>query len=300
MSSRVEKYVGNSDTYISSCSRVDRNAKLYRQVYGKYEDLDNLPIEDNTDEIDMEKLKELVTRSNNPKEHSELRDSLNILDTRERKIDENKVYDINKLLEKAKNDNSKLKDSTIRESIVNKSILSTLESREISLEEIKKASKEYENNVSVDNVEELTMTRELKFKELSDEIEKFNSNPLTSQVMSDNELAYDLFEELKPTGNTIVTKPLKEEQIVEQREMNFHSSDTKDIDVIKSDTSNLEDFFTSSYEFSKKDFAKLSDDDDFFEMKKDNNVLKIILLILMIIIFTIAIVYFILNYGLGV
>ena len=43
-------------------------------------------------------------------------------------------------------------------------------------------------------------------------------------------------------------------------EPNMHSSDTKDIDIIKSNTENLEEFFTSSYEFSKKDFAKLNEE----------------------------------------
>ena len=114
--------------------------------------------------------------------------------------------------------------------------------------------------------------------------------------MPDNDLSLDLFEELKPTGNTIVTKPIREEII----ETNMHSSDTRDIDIIKPAVGNLEEFFTNSYEFSKKDFANLTDeDDDFFEKKKDSNILKIILLIIAIIIFAAAIFYFIKNYGLG-
>lgn len=300
MSSRVMKYQ-EDNTYTNNTSRTLKNANLYRQVYGKYENKDNLPIDDNTSEIDMKKLKELVTSTNNKEEQKNLRESLNILDTRKRKIDEQKVYDINKILEKAKNENNKLKEPTIRESIINKDMLSTLESRELSLDEIKKASSKYEEKYEEKCIEEekepeLTMTREFKFKELSKEVEKFNSNPLTSSSTSDNDLSFDLFEELKPTGNTIVTKPIVDSDY----QTNIHSSDTKDIDIIKSNTSNLEEFFTSSYEFSKKDFAKLNDeDDDFFEIKKSHNGLKIFLLILAIIIFASAIFYFIKNYGLG-
>ena len=313
MSSRME-FCKENDNYMSQQSRTTKNARLYKEVYGKYEDLDNLPIEDNTDEIDIETLKELISNNHHQDEHQSLREELNILDTRKRKIDEQKIYDINKILEKAKNDNNKLKETTVRESIINKNILSTLESKEISLKEIKEASIKYdqakqeepkeiinkyeENKETItpqEELAELTMTREFRFKELSKEVEKFNSNPLIEQVMPNNDLSLDLFEELKPTGNTIVTKPIKEEQIP----TNIHSSDTRDIDIIKPASSNLEEFFTNSYEFSKKDFANLSEEDDFFDKKKDNNVFKIILLILAIIAFAGAIVYFIKNYGLG-
>ena len=187
MSSKFEQGLDNDNSYIStspnSVSRTSKNAKLYRQIYDKYEDLDNLPVEDNTNEIDFEKLKELISNSNREETHRELREHLDILDTRKRKIDEQKIYDINKILEKAKNDNSKLNKTSVRESIVNKNILSTLESREISLAEIKEASLKYEQaKEKLENSEylnqqekeeiskpnDLEMTREFKFKELSE------------------------------------------------------------------------------------------------------------------------------------
>ena len=123
-------------------------------------------------------------------------------------MDISKLYDINKILEKAKNDNSKLNNTTIRETIVNKNILSTLESREISLTEIKEASLKYDQikeeevkeeffepeeqaEITRDEVaDDLTMTREFKYKELSEKVEKFNSNPLIEQVMPDNDLSF--------------------------------------------------------------------------------------------------------------
>lgn len=302
-----EKYLDNEFGYNNQISRTERNSKLYREVYGKYENDDNLPIEDNVAEIDLERLKELVSNSNDSIEHKNIRESLNILDTRKRKIDEEKIYDINKILEKAKNDNSKLKETNIRETIVNKDILSTLESKEISLSEIREASIKYEKEQELEEqIEEpittpkdINMTREFKFKELSDKVEKFNSNPLVEQVMSDNDLSLDLFEELKPTGNTIVTKPIKEEQLLDF-ETNMHSSDTRDIDIIKPaiNGSKVDEFFTNSYEFSKKDFASLDDEEE-TAPKKDSNILKIVLLIFAIIIFAGAIIYFIKNFGLG-
>ena len=47
--------------YIELCE-IEENEDEKRKVYGKYEDLDNLPIEDNTDEIDMEKLVEKIKK----------------------------------------------------------------------------------------------------------------------------------------------------------------------------------------------------------------------------------------------
>ena len=65
MDSRSNRYyTENNDDNIPS-TRSSRNKKLYKEVYGRYNDLDNLPLEDNTDEIDMAKLKELVLAEKN-------------------------------------------------------------------------------------------------------------------------------------------------------------------------------------------------------------------------------------------
>lgn len=281
-------------------SRSSRNSRLYREVYGKYEDIDNLPIEDNTDEIDMERLREIVYSSENTKEFRELKDNLDILDVRKRNIDTDRVYDINKILEKAKYENNKLKEPITNTNKYNKNILSTLQMDVIVDDKMKEevsevTSKSYEDN---DNI---YMTREFKFKELNNEISELNSNPLMNNVMDDSDLSLELFEDLKPTGNTIITKPIvdSDRERVEYKE-DMHSSDTRDIDIIKPMVSQPKDeeFFTSSYSFSNKDFS--DDQDDFFDEKKSGgNVIKIIFLLLAILVFSFVIVYFVLNYGVG-
>ena len=300
MESRSEKYYQEDSQQSSSSNltRSSRNSRLYKQVYGKYGDLDNLPIEDNTDEIDMEKLKELVSNSVPKREEHEIKQSLNILEQRKRQIDEQKIYDINKILEKAKYENNKLKEPTPSISKVNRNILSTLSSTEISVSEIKKASEKYEKqSILPETEEQLSMTREIKYQNLAAES---HQNALMDNVMSDNDLSLDLFQDLKPTENTITTKPIKESEVPSSVvKEDFHSDDTRDIDIIKppENTSN-DDFFTSSYEFSKKDFAGA--DDDFYDTKKSGGILKIILLILAITVFIGVIVYFVGTYGLGV
>lgn len=296
MESRTLKYMdtGNNE---QTNTRSSRNSRLYREVYGKYGDLDNLPLQDNIDEIDMTRLKEIMA---NGTQQNITIDSQKI-DNNVKTEDDQKVYDINKLLEKAKYENSKLKEPT-KTTQTNREILETLESRELSLEEIKKACTKYDSNQK-DNIEEkLSITRELKYH-----TKQISIDPLIEQVMPDNDLSLDILEDLKPTGNTLVTDPITEEKIKKVEE-NFHSSDTSDIDIIKNvnpikvknkKTPDIDnDFYTSSYKFSKKDF-NYDDDEEFYEEEKTHNALKIILLIIVIIVFILLIYYFITHYGIG-
>ena len=308
MDSRSNRYyTENNDDNISS-TRSSRNKKLYKEVYGRYNDLDNLPLEDNTDEIDMAKLKELVLAEKKQKDSS-IKENLNIIEQRKRNIDEQKVYDINKILEKAKYENDKLKETTQSMPRVNKQILNTLQSTELSLEELKKASKSYQNkeNIvdlnheeeqpsqsSVNSLEnDLSMTRELKYQNLTQE---------ESKKESEDNLSLDLFSDLKPTGNTIVTKPIHEEEVKKNqkgKDLVTTEEDNSDIDIIKpSIAPTNDDFFTSSYEFSKKDFMQV--DDDFSDLNQKGGILKIILLFLMIFIVGGVITYFVITYGIGV
>lgn len=319
MESRATKFKTdnlNQDFSSSLSTRSSRNANLYREVYGTYGGLDNLPIEDNTNEIDMARLKELILSHDDKKETKEIHDSLNILEQKKRRIDEQRLYDINKILEKAKYENNKLKDTVVTKPNTRRDILSTLESTELSLDDINKAKAMYQEKaielINEENKEhELSMTRELKYKNLEKETNNLDSDDYKNN--NDDNLSLDLFDDLKPTGNTIVTKPIIEE-VKENKEIkpvdekheffpvnleksDIHSNDTSDIDIIKKSSSAISnDFFTNSYEFSKKDFT----DDDFFE--EDNSgggIFKIILLVLAIMVFVGVIVYFVGVYGLG-
>ena len=288
MESRVNKFANYNIP-----TRSARNARLYKEVYGKYDDLNNLPLEDNTDEIDMQKLQELLRKNKQQSSSIEPAKQTNILEQRKRNIDEQKVYDINKILEKAKYENNKLKNTKDSKKI-DTSILSTLQSREVSVDELNSL---YKNNLKQQQKEEeLSMTRELKFKELSKEVD---NNPLMEHVMPNNDLSLELFENLKPTENTITTKPIKNKQATPENtknikeEIDVHSGDTRDIDIIKlpNNNDNENDFFTSTYEFSDKDFLDGT--------KKSYGILKIILLFLAIVIFAGVIAYFVINYGMG-
>lgn len=280
MESRSNKYSFVDNEEITS-TRSDRNARLYREVYGKYDTSGNLPLEDNTNEIDMYQLEKILHDNSSRKEREEITRKLDVLEPKKRNIDKNRVYDINRMLEKAKDENSKLKETSSFPKI-NTSILSTLQNRDVDLDEV--------SVLEVDHSKEddLSMTRELKFKGLSDEVK---DNALIKNVMPDNDLSLELFQDLKPTEDTIVTKPVHPKKMDKNEEIDLHSGDTKDIDIIKNNSEKDNDFFTNTYEFSEKDFL---------EDEKRSGIFKIILLFLAVLVFVGVIVYFILTYGFGI
>lgn len=312
MNSRMEKYYNE----MPMTRRTSRNKELYKEVYGNYSSLENLPIADNTNEIDMEQLQEIVKRENvkqMPKEET----SHMIATKIKEEDDPYKVYDINKILEQAKSNYRPKEEKKIISPTYK--FLSTLESNELPVTEVKKALEE--ENI---DKEELYMTRELKFKDKRLEVTKeIDTIKEEHQEKEYDSSPLDLFEDLKPDGNTFISEPVKVEKDsifanseiddVEEKPIikEIPSTNTKeeknikDINVIKEETfkntnNNIDnDFYTSSYKFSKKDF--IDDDDNFLDItKKSHSAIKVILLLIAIFALTTVIYYFISKYGIGV
>ena len=312
MNSRMEKYYNE----MPMTRRTSRNKELYKEVYGNYSSLENLPIADNTNEIDMEQLQEIVKRENvkqMPKEET----SHMIATKIKEEDDPYKVYDINKILEQAKSNYRPKEEKKIISPTYK--FLSTLESNELPVTEVKKALED-ENT----DKEELYMTRELKFKDKRLEVTKeIDTIKEEQQEKEYDSSPLDLFENLKPDGNTFISEPVKVEKDsifsnseiddVEEKPIikEIPSTNTKeeknikDINVIKEETfknanNNIDnDFYTSSYKFSKKDF--IDDDDNFLDItKKSHSAIKVILLLIAIFALTTVIYYFISKYGIGV
>ena len=57
MESRMDKYYRENN---SSMQRSSKNRSLYNSVYQDYDNLENLPIPDNTNEIDIPELKKIM------------------------------------------------------------------------------------------------------------------------------------------------------------------------------------------------------------------------------------------------
>ena len=152
MESRMDKYyTEKSQEY----SRSKKNQKLYRQVYGNYDELDYLPVPDNSSEIDVEKLKEIVgireEYHRNKKEEP----------TEEIKEEKHKIYDINELIEMARN--SKPKENIKKNDIKGHNYLKTLESKELLKEDIQNAkNKEIKEDKNKGNTLSLEILSDLK------------------------------------------------------------------------------------------------------------------------------------------
>ena len=220
---RLEKYTTLTD--VSKIEAVELNAakKNYRtrEGYHSLKDYD----------IDIEK----------PKERKEL-DEFNFLYN-----DEHKTYDINKVLEEAKE--LRERDSLEKKRKLHNEKYNILESSEEDLEKFKEETKL--RHKPIENEEELEeLIHTITSKELREEIDKAESNANNS-LLSDL-MATNVNEEvLKPIATKIEDSKVEE--------------DTKKLDKVKEKTMSLKDeidksFYTKSLDLSEEDF--ISDDDE--------------------------------------
>ena len=250
MESRMEKYY---EVDIEEFQRSKKNANLYKEVYGSYGDFEDLPIPENTNEIDIENLKSLVGSKNlKIKEQFENRESF----LEEEAIDISKVekvYDINTLLEKAKEENAKIK----KEVPINKNIPNYLANLESD-----KNTKEIILKYDGDNDDDMPIVSEVKYSTSKIDLENNSINTST--------LSLDILSDLKPTGNTLISEPIKEQ--LEELE------------------NEKKDFYDDNLKFSKEDFAADDDEEgELFYEEKDNIFLKILFIIIALSsIFTVA------------
>lgn len=232
MESRMDKYYTDE----VQGSRSKKNTNLYKEVYGSYSELEYLPVSENVSEIDEEKLKEIVTS------REEYQKQRNIPVEEIPKKEERKIYDINELLEKARNSKPKVVET---KKVVSQSYnyLKTLESKELLKSEIK---------------EELIKQEKIK-------------EPTEFETKSGNTLSLEILSELKPTSDTVVMEPISSN--------NRNTNNDIPIEITKKDEDEKA-FYSGSYKFSKSDFFE--DDDDFYENKKGSSIAKAFVLVIVI------------------
>ena len=221
---RLEKYTTLTD--VSKIEAVELNAakKNYRTREGYHQIKDY--------DIDIEE---------KPKERKEL-DEFNFLYN-----DEHKTYDINKVLEEAKE--LRERDSLEKKRKLHNEKYNILESSEEDLEKFKEETKL--RHKPIENEEELEeLIHTITSKELREEIDKAESNDNNS-LLSDL-MATNVNEEvLKPIATKIEDSKVEE--------------DTKKLDKVKEKTMSLKDeidksFYTKSLDLSEEDF--ISDDEE--------------------------------------
>ena len=137
MQSRMEKYYQDSNNQIS---RTEKHINSYKELYGSNLDsYDVLPVSSNVNVIDADTLKKLATRDEYKRQKQNKEEDDFWSDNIPKGFEENKIYDINELIKKAREQkNSIVKDVG---KLTNYSYLAKLEdksSKDTIEEEIKK------------------------------------------------------------------------------------------------------------------------------------------------------------------
>lgn len=261
MGSRMDKY--KKEDLIPT--RSDKNQKLYKQVYNAYDEFENLIVPSNAREIDPKDLKKEITSRQDYRKQKELDSITNNTNNRivrKEKIQEvqkkeNEVYDINELLNKAVEE--KKQPELVSNTFSNDDYLKKLklDNRRTNIEQVKEI---YED------IQEETM--------MEDE-----------SLMKTANLSLEILSDLKgDSDKTIVSAPIKDDELPEEDQ---------------------NDFYSNTYKFSKKDFDdkdNFKNDDEFEEDDEDDNqqssgkfFFKILMLIFGILLIVLILLYFI-NY----
>lgn len=205
------------DKYTSEVtnSRSSRNKKLYEELYntGSYS---NSVVIDQSKEIDISKIKEIIDKEKNLNQKKNNRPEINFDDVTKVK-EEQRVYDINEVLKTAK------------------------EKRDI-IEEAneKRKNSKYENHLDIE--EELSKTRKVYDKILQEETELLDIMNTLANVKSDMNTSYKdiTSDSIKQKTNTITVKKVE-------------LPDDK-IEVIDDDGQESTEYSTNTFMFNKKDF----------------------------------------------
>lgn len=185
MESRMEKYYKED---LSEFNRTKRNEKLYRDISSEISELDNLPIPDNSNEIDINGLREIVSSRDEYRKAKDLGRTVTLPRrevTNEVPKESSRIYDINVLLENAKNEINKNAEVNNEETKINTNFLTNLE------------------DANIPNIPEADDAMELSEEVPS--IDKKESNT--------NSLPLDILVDLKGNDNTVVTDPIVKEEV---------------------------------------------------------------------------------------
>ena len=287
MRSRMDRYKDNSSINNKSYSRTNKNNDLYKNIgsnqkYTNFTDVSNI----NAVEIDPSN-NNYRTREN----YQRMKDYGGIVETPKvkRQLDdfnylyqdhENKIYDINTVLEEARK--NRIKDDELEEKRklknTNYNILADLNPEEV------KKYHERKNKVikaSDDEIRELIDT--ITSKTLAGELSKSKSVDLLSDLMATNVI--DKVEKSDDIDNKLsLSKEILDKESLEK--VNSIKDTLKEGIMKNADT----DFYTRSMDLSDKDF----DIGDDFKEKKMPKVLKALLIIILLAVIGFSI-YYVLN-----
>ena len=282
---RMERYDNSNNNHVRS--RTEKNKDLYNDL-GRLEKYTTLTDVSKIDAVELSSakknyrtregyhsLKDYDIEIEKPPVRKEL-DEFNFLYN-----DEHKTYDINKVLEEAKE--LREKDALEKKRKLHNEKYNILESSEEDLEKFKEETKL--RHKPIENEEELEeLIHTITSKELREEIDKAESN-------DNNSLLSDL---MATNVNEEVLKP-----IATKIEDSKVEDDTKKLDKVKEKTMSLKDeidksFYTKSLDLSEEDFE--SDDEEEVKPSKFIVFLKFLFSLILILAVGFGVYYVITNF----
>ena len=274
MESRMKKYY--TEELKEDAQRTKKNAPLYRQIYGAYDEFENLKLPVSDNEIDITDIGTSVTSR---EEYRKMKEYGSITNKNARIVKEdkmedvkpniesnNRVYNINEMLASVKGNRANMDDKVVSTSANYLHTLQTDEEIKTDLEKVKemynKISEEFDKEEEMDQKSDVS-TGTLSLELLSD---------LKSD--KDTEVMPGFGDDKSPTGDD--TKS---------------SSDNGDSG---NDLDNT--FYEGGYQFNNDDF----NDDNFFDGdmdKKGHYVIKSLLVIILIVLLVGCTLYFLNEYN---
>lgn len=274
MESRMKKYY--TEELKEDAQRTKKNAPLYRQIYGAYDEFENLKLPVSDNEIDITDIGTSVTSR---EEYRKMKEYGSITNKNARIVKEdkmedvkpniesnNRVYNINEMLASVKGNRANMDDKVVNTSANYLHTLQTDEEIKTDLEKVKemynKISEEFDKEEEMDQKSDVS-TGTLSLELLSD---------LKSD--KDTEVMPGFGDDKSPTGDN-----------------NKSSSDNGDRG---NDLDNT--FYEGDYQFNNDDF----NDDNFFDGdmdKKGHYVIKSLLVIILIVLLVGCALYFLNEYN---
>ena len=254
MASRMDRY--RNQELETTGMRPKRNEHLYARVEAplEYSSVEGVARIDNTNSVDINKIKELLLREEEPKKkhHSKMEKQETLEDTSELVTFnqlEDKNYDIRDILNKAKDEKEEDDDDKYRNL----------------------------QNTGYDILKNIQVQK--KPTEISDQ--ELNH-------VGDTTLSLSMLDNLQDNEEEEITETMSSKTIRDLLNEETSKEEDDDDDDFEEQRTLDNSFFTSSLNFSEEDFNELSDELD-EPKKKENLIVKVLIFIIMVVLTTVAI-----------
>lgn len=298
---RMDRYQKNT----TSVTRRDRNEELYKELnsdikYANVTDVTNtnayeITNKQNRTREDYHKLKEYNMIKEEPKEKRELQEFNYINKTKE-----NKVYDINTIIEETKKNRKKKEELEEKKKYLKDTYNILSKDNKAELEKYRKEKEERIKAPNESEIREIIDT--IASKTLAGDISKETSVNLLSDLMATQALDRVAAQASEKENNNEETVSKYKVELEEEEKPNTEKLSAKDIKKVREKASKTKEvsimdkaddsFYTRSMDLSDKDFS-LSDE---FVEKSMPVGIKILIALVIIVIIAVAVVYAYMTY----